>query len=266
MAGRLGEELCVYYCIDDYAAHPGVDAARVTEQDLALTSAADIVFVAPPALLPIKREQNSNVVFAPHGVDVDLFKQAMADDTRVPVAARSLARPVIGYFGSIGAWIDVDLIAWLALQRPSWTFLLIGQAFIDVAALIARPNVVMVGAQPYESLPGWAKSFDVAIIPYRQNRQVKNANPLKLREYLATGKPVVSVSNPEIDRFAEWVSIADEPQAFLAAVEKALAPETTAAATARITAVASMTWDRRVEEVIAHVEDRLARSNPRSGR
>jgi glycosyltransferase involved in cell wall biosynthesis len=88
---------------------------------------------------------------------------------------------------------------------------------------VARaPNVKLVGAQPYADLPAWAKAFDVAIIPYRHNRQVENANPLKLREYLATGKPVVSVSNPEIDKFARWVRIAEGREAFLAELENAL--------------------------------------------
>lgn len=258
MAGQLGESLCVYYCIDDYAAHPGVDAARVAEADRALTQAADLLFVAPPALLEAKRAANANTVFAPHGVDVDLFRQANDPRTPVPARAQGLARPVIGYFGSIAAWIDVELLAWLAQSRPHWTFLLVGQAFVDVSALEALPNVVLAGPQPYESLPGWARSFDVAVIPYRLNRQVLNANPLKLREYLATGRPVVSVRNPEIERFSEWVRIADSRDAFLAAIEQALAPEPASAAAARLASVSSMTWDARVADVIATVEAHLA--------
>lgn len=260
MAKRLNEALCVYYCIDDYAAHPGVDAARIDAADRALTAAADIVFVAPPALLASKQRQNPATVFAPHGVDVDLFARAMDPATPVPERARALPGPVVGYFGSIAEWIDVELIAWLAAARPTWSFLLVGHAFVDITALQALPNVTLAGPQPYESLPGWARAFDVAIIPYRMNQQVRNANPLKLREYLATGRPIVSVSNPEIERFAEWVRIASGREAFLTAIEAALVPEPPGAAKARLASVASMTWEGRVADVMATVGAHLARA------
>ena len=117
----------------------------------------------------------------------------------------------------------------------------------------------LVGAQPYRELPRWAKAFDVAIIPYRHNRQVANANPLKVREYLATGKPVVSVSQPEIDKFARWVEIAPDREGFLHALDRALQNDSPAAADARVAAVAGQTWDNRVDEVLREVSSALAR-------
>lgn len=262
LARQLGEALCVYYCIDDYAAHPGVDTQLIAQRDLALTRCADLLFVAPPGLLAAKQALNPRTRFSPHGVDVDLFGRAMDPTTQVPAAAVDLPHPVIGYFGSIHEWIDVELIEWLARQRPQWAFLLVGHAAIDVAPLRALANVTLVGAQPYRDLPAWAKAFDVAIIPYRRNRQVANANPLKLREYLATGKPVVSVSNPEIDKFARWVHIAADRQGFLDAVEKALREDAPGAAAERVATVADQTWDRRVAEVVDEVVSALASRQP----
>lgn len=263
LAGRLGEVLCVYYCIDDYAAHPGVDPELIGQRDLALSRRADLLFVAPPALLEAKRALNPNTVYAPHGVDLDLFARAADPATAVAPGAAGLAHPVVGYIGSLHSWIDLELMAWLARERPAWTFLCVGHAAADVSTLAALPNVRLAGPQPYGELPGWARAFDVAIIPYRLNRQVANANPLKLREYLATGKPVVSVRNPEIEKFARWVRIADGREAFLAALDDALANDTPAAAAERMAAVAGQTWDRRVEEVLARVVAALAApSNP----
>lgn len=257
MAQRLGEALCVYYCIDDYAAHPGVDIELITRRDLDLSRRADLLFVAPPALVAAKRRLNPHTVFSPHGVDVDLFRQAIEPATELPPAARNLPRPVVGYFGSIHEWIDIELIEWLAMMRPQWTFLLVGHAAADVTALRARPNVRLVGAQPYADLPRWAKAFDVAIIPYRLNRQVANANPLKLREYLATGKPVVSVRNPEIEKFSRWIRLADDRYGFLDALDQTMDGEPAQAAEQRIAAVADQTWDRRVDEVLATVVQSL---------
>lgn len=261
-AGRLGEDLVVYYCIDDYAAHPGVDAALIAQRDEALSRRADLLCVAPPALLDAKRALNAHTVFSPHGVDVALFAQAQDPSTPVPALARDLPRPVVGYIGSIHEWIDVPLIQWLAQQRPQWTFLLVGHAHVNVDGLRALPNVRLAGAQPYTSLPQWSKAFDAAIIPYRLNRQVANANPLKLREYLAAGKAVVSVRNPEIEKFAHVVRLVDGREQFLAALDAAVADDAPEAVAARMAAVADQTWDARVDAVLAEVAARLSPNPP----
>lgn len=247
MLDAVPHELAVYYCIDDYAAHPGVDAERIRACDDELTRRADHVFVAPPALVPAKQAVNPATSFSPHGVDVDLFGQAQAAATPVPAVAAALPGPVVGYFGLIAAWTDVGLIEWLAQQRPQWSFLLVGHASVDVSGLQRLTNVTLVGPQPYESLPGWAKAFDVAIIPYRMNQQVRNANPLKLREYLATGKPVVSVPTPEVDRFSAVLSVAEKREDFLAAVEAALVNEAPGRARERMAAVRDMSWEHRAQ-------------------
>jgi glycosyltransferase involved in cell wall biosynthesis len=257
MARHLGERLCVYYCIDDYAAHPGVDPEIVGQLDDELTRSADQVFVAPPAMVEAKKALNPHTVFSPHGVDAELFGRARDERTPVPEIARRLPHPVVGFFGLLGDWIDIDLLAFMAKARPTWSFLLVGHAYADVQALRELGNVVMVGPQPYESLPGWARSFDVAVIPYRDTQQVRNANPLKLREYLATGRPVVATPNPEIERFREWIRIARTGPEFLAQIEAALEPEGAAAAERRIAAVRSMTWEARVQSSLDILGERL---------
>lgn len=258
MLDVLPHDAAIYYCIDDYAAHPGVDVDVITACDDMLTRRADHVFVAPPALVPAKQRLNPRCSFSPHGVDVDLFSRAQHPETVVPEAAAGLRHPVIGYFGLIAAWTDLELIEWLAQQRPQWSFLLVGHAQVDARSLTQLPNVTLVGAQPYESMPAWAKAFDVAIIPYRLNRQVRNANPLKLREYLATGKPVVTVRTPEVDRFATSVRIADGREEYLTAIEAALQENDPTASQRRMSAVQSMSWDQRVTDTLAVVHRVLA--------
>ena len=259
LVGQLGERMVVYYCIDDYAAHPGVDSVHLRACDAALTRRANRVFVAPPALLEAKRAANPATLFSPHGVDAAMFGEAMLTTTEVPAAARALPAPVIGFFGSLAQWIDVPLIAALARARPQYSLLLIGHVSTDVEELRQLPNVHLVGAQPYQSLPAWAKSFTVAIIPYRQTQQVHNANPLKLREYLATGKPVVSTYNPEVARFGELVRVATDAESFIQAVDAAIADRDPASQRARLESVRDATWDARVAEIIATVSADLSR-------
>jgi glycosyltransferase involved in cell wall biosynthesis len=258
LANAFDETAVVYYCIDDYAALPDVDARAVAEMDAHLTSRADQVFVASSRMLEAKQPLQPATALAPHGVDVALFQ--MASDPALPIApaAQRLPRPVIGFYGLIEAWIDLDLIAALAERRPQWTFLMIGRLAVDPGRLRDRANVVFAGPQPYRSLPSWAKAFDVAIIPYRLTRQVVNAAPLKLREYLATGKPIVAVPAPEIERFAGLVRIARDADAFVDAIEDALANDTGADRARRMGATAGMTWDARIGEVVEIVERRIA--------
>lgn len=257
LARRLNETLTVYYCIDDYAALPDVDAAAVARMDADLLRSADQVFVASALLLESKRKLNATAVHAPHGVDVELFGRASDSRLAVAEATKTLPRPVIGFYGLIEAWIDLELIAFLATQRPQWTFLMIGRLAVSPGPLRDLPNVVFAGPQPYENLPRWAKAFDVAIIPYRLTRQVVNSNPLKLREYLATGKPVVAVSAPEIDQFAGHVRIAGNAQQFLDHIEEALVNDSPAQQLARMQSVSHMSWDARISEVVRVVEEKL---------
>jgi glycosyltransferase involved in cell wall biosynthesis len=250
MAGRLGERLCIYYCTDDYAALPGVDQEVVTRLDRHLTSKANQVFVAPPAIVDAKKALNPKTAFSPHGVDAELFARVRDPATQIPETAMRLPHPVVGFFGLVADWIDVDLIAFMARARPTWSFLLVGHVYADTSVLNGLENVVMAGAQPYESLPNWAKSFDVAIIPYRDTRHTRHANPLKLREYLATGCPVVATPNPEVERFREWVRIARTAPEFLEQVEAALEVEPITAVEARMAVVRPMTWEVRVQAVL----------------
>jgi glycosyltransferase involved in cell wall biosynthesis len=258
LAKRLGETLAVYYCIDDYASYPGMDAAAIQALDDDLTRRADVVFVAPRALVESKRLLNPNVYFSPHGVDFELFSQAANATTEPAEDARALKHPVIGYFGTIGEFIDFDLIAYLAESRPDWTFLLVGFAAADVSRLKKYPNVVFVGPKPYETLPRWAKVFDVAIYAHQVNRQTRHSNPLKLREYLATGKPVVSVVTPETACFAEFVYLAETREAYLMAIEQALREDAAELRRKRMDAVAGVSWDARFQETTAVVEKMLA--------
>ncbi|HEY7057255.1 MAG TPA: glycosyltransferase [Vicinamibacterales bacterium] len=257
LAHVFDEAAVVYYCIDDYAALPDVDARAVAEMDAHLTARADQVFVASALMLAAKRRLKPSTVLAPHGVDVALFRAAA--DPKLPIApgARHLAHPVVGFYGLIERWIDLDLIADLAGRRPHWTFLMIGRLAVDPGSLGVLPNVVFVGPQPYCSLPAWAKAFDVAIIPYRLTRQVVNAAPLKLREYLATGKPVVAVPAPEIERFAGLVRLARGPGQFIDEIEDALLNDTDADRARRVEATSGMSWDARIAQVVEIVEHRI---------
>ncbi|MGC8791755.1 MAG: glycosyltransferase, partial [Bryobacteraceae bacterium] len=144
-------------------------------------------------------------------------------------------------------------------SRPNWSYLLVGRTAPEASVLRNLPNVILPGPQPYESLPRWACVFDVAILPYLRDRQGLTANPLKLREYLATGKPVVSVPTPAVEPLAHCVRLATTPQEFLDQIEDALRNDTPGERRARQAAVAGMSWEARVAETLALIQEGLAR-------
>lgn len=257
MVGRLGEQFVVYYCIDDYAAHPHMDVREVSRLDEALTRSAGQLFVSSMPLLERKRPINPTAQYSPHGVDVELFGRT--DDPALPVAeaAARLRHPVIGFYGLISAWIDTELITFLAKARPEWTFLMIGLVSVDLGELPHLPNVVFAGPQPYLSLPAWLKAFDVGLQPYRLNAQTIHANPLKLREYLASGKPVVSIEIPEVKRFSAYVGMAHNDEEFLRRIEEALATDNDDKRRARMEVVANMSWEARAAEAWKIAENRM---------
>ena len=260
-AGKLGEKLSVYYCIDDYAAFPGADQKAIARYDGELTRNSDLVFFASKKLWSERQQERPDAIYSPHGVDFDLFHQAMDPDYPVVPAGAVYQQPVIGWFGNIGEWVDAALVAEMARARPQWKFVLVGLQTTDVTDLRALPNVVLVGAQPYQSLPGWARTFSVCIAPYILNRQLLNANPLKIREYLATGRPVVSSWAPEIEPYADVARIVRERTEFLPAIEAALAEGIGPGLQRRLEAVRYSTWDARVDAIVRKLEDALLRGH-----
>jgi glycosyltransferase involved in cell wall biosynthesis len=212
--------------------------------------------------LESKRAINPHTIHSPHGVDVDHFGAAADETTAIAPEISALQRPVIGFFGLIESWIDLDLVAHLARNRPNWSFVMIGRVAVPAEAVPQVPNLHFLGRRPYDALPSYGRGFDCCLIPYRLTQQVIHANPLKLREYLAMGKPIVSVSTPEIDQFGDVVAIAHSPEEFLsrldAVVDRGDLPQDSARRRAR---VRSMSWKSRVEAVWACVSDRLENSS-----
>src|SRR5207253_7113681 len=162
-----------------------------------------------------------------------------------------LARPVIGFFGLLAEWIDLELLAAIARRRPHWTLLLLGKATVDTGTLRALPNVRLLGQKPYEALPAYCRAFDVGLIPFRIDELTVRANPLKLREYLAAGLPVVSTDLPEVARYDGLVRMADGVEAFTAAIADALRERSAGMAQRRVNAMMDERWEARVAELSA---------------
>ncbi|MBX3158877.1 MAG: glycosyltransferase [Deltaproteobacteria bacterium] len=251
--GTLGEALAVYYCVDEWATFPGLDAAAIRCAERELLRRVDVTFATSMALVEAKRPLCRDVHLARHGVDHASFARALDDDLEIPTDLAALRPPRIGFFGTLRDFIDVDAIAAVARARPDWAIALIGQVFTDLAPLRALPNVHLLGRKPHADLPAYCKGFDAALIPYRTDDASRFINPLKLREYLSAGLPVVSTAIREVEPYAHLCHIARTHAELPEVIERALAHDTPYARRRRSVAMRSETWSTRVAAVEATV-------------
>ena len=250
IAGALGEEQLIYYCVDEYTAFSGVSSTALGELEEQLLRKADLVIVSADPLYQSKSKISPDAVIVRHGVDFDHFRKALDPGTVVPAEIANLPRPVIGFFGLIADWVDLDLMADVAKVFPQGSLVLLGKSTTDMSVLEGIPNVHILGRKTYESLPAYCKGFDVALMPFRINELTLNANPLKVREYLAAGLPVVSTAIPEVEVLG-LCRIGHDREAFVDEVKAALRDP--GPSVERSEAIKTESWQARVDEVRAHL-------------
>lgn len=256
--GRFGESLVVYYCVDEWSEFSQVNADYIRRKEADLLRKANIVFVVSEKLFAAKSKLNDQTHLALHGVDHSLFSQALRDDFTVADELCHMPKPIIGFYGNLYDWVDQNLVAALARARPDWSFVLVGKIMSDVTTLRAHANIHLLGARPFEQLPHFCKGFDVGLIPYNtQDPRMKSVNPLKLREYLAAGLPVVSVDMPEVRVVGDLVTIAEDAKDFVEKIERAITQNSTAKRRERSERMQSESWSARVaaiESIVAGLD------------
>jgi len=256
--GRLGEELSVYYCVDEWSLFSYLDREATLAAEREQLARVDAVFTINHALGDKKREHNPQTYVSPHGVDHALFARALDDATTIPEDLAALPGPRIGFYGTLRDWVDYDLIEYVARARPRWSIVLIGQQLADLSSLRRLRNVHLLGQRPHAELPAYCKGFDVGIIPYRLEPRMRFVNPLKMREYLSAGLPVVSTPVPEVTRYANLCRVAATRGEFLAALDGELERAReggTMPRAARSAAMKGESWAARVADVMRTVDN-----------
>lgn len=224
IAGKLGEKELVYYCVDEYTAFTGVtDGLRVIEEDLFRKS--DLVIVSAEKLFESKKDFNPNTHIIRHGTDWRHFRTSLDENTKIPDEIENLPKPIIGFHGLLADWVDFDLLKKTAAHFKDGSVVLIGKITVDaekkIKILDGISNIHFLGRKPYAELPNYCKGFDVALNPFEISELTLAANPLKVREYLAAGLPVVSTDIPEV-RILKDCLVGESHDDFIAKIEFAL--------------------------------------------
>lgn len=233
----------LYYCCDDYGSLPGVDPDFVEQLEKRLSSEADDIIITNHGLG--QRFPEGKTHYIPHGVDYDLFTSANDRPDELPPS------PVAGFYGSISDWLDIGLLVNVVKSLPEWNFVFIGNVATEVGELEALDNVHFLGPKDHSELVRYAANWDVSLMPFRQCEQIEKCNPLKLREYLAVGRPVVSVTFPAVAEFSELISLVDyaDAESFAEGIRQSLNDDI--ATELRRKTVEQESWTQRAMDIEA---------------
>ena len=252
MAGRLGEKLLLYQVSDKYDANEdsALSAQIIRKYDRQLKDAADAVLYSGRKLFREATEPNR--FFLEQAVDFEHFSNMNVESAP---EVDSITHPILGYFGSMDYVMDTELMAEVARLRPGWHWVLLGLKSNLVR--VSAPNIHFLGSKPYNNLPRYIRQFDVCVLPWREtNTFTSYGSAIKVREYLATGKPVVMAPLYEYLQ-TPGLRFYRGAQEFIAQVEAALREDSPALAAQRQAVVKDGTWDARASQLAALIQSLL---------
>lgn len=207
----------VYYCVDDWSRWPGMDARPLAEMEAELIRKVDLIVTAGENLHDRIQSLGRDSLLLTHGIDLDFWRGTQSREARQnPEFTRDLHRPVFTFWGLIDERLEPEMVERLAQDAPQSTILLAGPVAAPEVAkrLEAIPNARLLGMVPYEKLPKLAAESDVLIMPYRKNEATEQIQPLKMTEYLASGRPAVVRALRASQPWSDALDEADSPETF----------------------------------------------------
>lgn len=237
----------IYDCMDDHKGF-STNSTSALEAEKIIIEKADLLITSSQLLYDKMSQKNGNCIQVKNGTEFEHFYGCIPNGELDFLSAR----PIIGYFGAISDWFDVDLIAHCARMRPQYNFVLIGSTFgANINKIEDQKNVFMLGEKAYQSLPGYLAYFDVCLIPFKLIPLTMATNPVKFYEYLSAGKPVVSVRLPELIEYADYCYIADNAEEFVTRVDEAYqSKDDVKLMNIRLELARNNSWDSKVDAIL----------------
>jgi len=250
VAIKMKRQKLIYQRTDRFEEFPGVDAKRIKDYDKRLKTKADLTIFVNNVLYEEEAGQCKRALYLDHGVDYDMFASA-ENDTQQPCDITNIPRPIIGFYGGFGEHTtDISLLEKVVDMMPNKSFVFVGRESPECGILANKKNVWMLGQKSYEQIPQYGKCFDVALMPWKQNRWIQACNPIKLKEYLALGKPIVSTPFNELDKYLDVVYEAKTPEDFAQSIEIALNEDSSERVAARRDKIINATWDSKAQMLL----------------
>jgi len=255
---KIQPDFVVYHVYDMLSLTPEWNR-ELDEQQQALLAMADLVVASSDVIAEdLTAISGKPVEMLPNGADFDVFCGAATDDRPEPDDLVNVPHPRIGYVGNLNLKVDFPLVAALAQNHQNWNFVFVGgKGKLDARtqkgfdACVSLKNVYFLGAKDYREIPGYAANMDVNLMCYRVEGDVwtRGIYPLKLHEYLATGKPVVSSDIPSVVPFESNVAIARATEQWPELIDAALQGNGAGNTTQRRMVAKENSWDARARRL-----------------
>jgi len=264
VVGRMRESLVIYQVSDKYDANTmdhATDPAFIRKLHERAVEAADLIFYSSRKLFNEAERERDKSYLLEQAVDFDHWSPISRGEVAVAPEIERIPHPRVGYFGAIEPWlVDQELIKQAAHQRPDWNWIFVGNKSrgLEIEGL---PNVHFLPPVSYQELPHYAAGFDVCVLPWNTDVAFTSyGSAIKVREYLASGKPVVISPLPEYESMSHVLRIGRSREQFIELVDDALKENDAARVQARQDAVRDGTWDARAEWVSDLIAAKLASS------
>ena len=266
---KIKADLSVFDAVDNWIEHPSfVKHKELLKNNYQIiVKKTDLIFTVSENLMDFFKDlgRKEDVFWIPNGVDVNYFVQSKIEK---PKDLKKIPRPIIGYVGIIQQRADLDLLEYLAERNPDKSFVLIGplwpvyfrklrRSAIEIKRLKKYKNIYLLGRKPYQLTPAYIKNFDLAISPHRLDSFVKYTNSLKVLEYLACSRPVVTTPPSGVERFSHLVYIAQDYQDFNKKINQAIKDDNSELREKRIEQMKEQDWNLRIKEMIRLIKSKL---------
>jgi len=252
---KFSYKFVVYDIMDEYIKFSIAPRDVQKLEDLILKK-SKVVFTGTNALFKEKKRYHSNISFVPCGVDFEMFNSAdKISRSDLPENISKINHPIIGYIGGLNERIDTELIEYIAEKKENWNIILVGPVQRSFNIRKKHDNILFTGLKPYKELPKYISKFDVAILPYKISDATYFINPVKLLEYMAAGKPVVSVPIPDIIEFySDKIELAEDYESFAEKIEKLLSFPDKKKIRDGIELAKTKTWESMVNDMLNKIE------------
>jgi len=255
----LEKDFFVFDAVDNWSAHPSylklMSREKILNNYKKIAGKADLIFTVAEELLGFYENfgRTKDVHWIPNGVDFEHYNNETLLARKNVLS--EIKQPVIGYMGTIQERIDLDLLVKIANANPDKVLALCGPVWPSIAAevkekLATLTNVILPGRIAFDDAPGWISRFDVGIIPHKIDEFIKSTNPMKMYEYLACGKPVVSTPGAGIEMFKDEIYIANDEREFLEKIDLAFKEDSPEKRANRKKMVGAHSYENRVKQML----------------
>ncbi|WP_333818817.1 glycosyltransferase [Ohtaekwangia sp.] len=261
---EFNPELTVYHCVDNIAESKYIGKHGKSLEEDAMRQ-YDVTITTSKKLYEMASQYTRNVFCLPNAADFNHFQKAIYEPFLRPNELDGLeSKKIIGYIGHVDFRIDYELLNKLTRAHADKIILIVGPEHeADKEKLERLPNVISTGKKPFEELPAYLKFIDCAIIPFLRNNLTASIYPLKLNEYLAAGKPIVTTGfSPDLEDFGNTIRIENSPDGFIRGVQEEILTDSAQKKEQRMQVAAHNTWTARVESFWEMVSPYLKNGQP----